>query len=314
MLDRVFTDWPLKTLSLAIAFALWVTITGEDTAVKDFDIPLEIQLRDEHILASSPPTEVTVRLEGPRTVVRKLDPVELALRIDQREATLGERDVQLSVNHLTGLPRRIDVASFEPNRVRLVVDRRMRRELPVVADLLGEPPEGYTVYRTRVRPDRVRVEGPEAAVRSLSQLRTDTISLENRTRTFTEKNVGAVPERSEVRIVDPQPLEIRVVIDTDPVQKTFDEVAVALSGGVPAGTVDPAVVSVVLNGPVELLDRLSPEQIHVTADLSALEPDAVEGSVPVTATFIDLPEEQFWRIEVESVRPATVDVSLEPEQ
>jgi YbbR domain-containing protein len=313
MLDRVFTDWPLKTLSLAIAVALWVTITGEDTAVKDFDIPLEIQLRDEHILASSPPTEVTVRLEGPRTVVRKLDPVELTLRIDLRKAARGARDVQLSVDHLAGLPRRIDVASFEPDRVNLVIDRRMRRELPVVADLQGEPPEGYTVYRTRVRPDRIRVEGPEAAVRTLTQLSTDTLSLENRTRTFTE-NVGALPERPEVRIVDPQPIEIRVVIDTDPVQKTFEEIAVEMSDIGVAGTFAPAVVSVVLNGPIELLDRLAPEQILVVADLSGLESDAVEGSVPVEGRVVDLPEEQLWRVEVKSVRPATVGVNLESEE
>ena len=309
MRDRVFTDWPLKTLSLAIAFALWVTITGEDTAVKDFDIPLEIQLRDEHILASSPPTEVTVRLEGPRTVVRKLDPVELALRLPLQDAPRGERDVQLSINDLSGLPRSVHVASFEPDRVRLVIDRRMRRELPVVADLLGDPPEGYSVYRTRVRPGRIRVEGPEAAVRSLTQLRTDALSLEARTRTFTER-VGAVPESSDVRIVDPQPLEVRVVIDTDPVQRTFDDVAVVLSDSTVAGTVAPANVTVVLNGPVELLDRLSPDQIHAAADLNQLEPDAAEGSVPVAATVIDLPEEQLWRVKVTAVRPETVGVKL----
>jgi hypothetical protein len=219
--------------------------------------------------------------------------------------------VQLSVDHLEGLPRRVDVASFEPDRVSLVVDRRMRRELPVVADLLGEPPEGYTVYRTRVRPDRVRVEGPETAVRTLTQLRTDALGLEHRTRSFTEK-VGAVPERPDVRIVDPEPLEVRVVIDTDPVQKTFDDVAVALSGDGVSGTVDPATVRVVLHGPVDLLDRLAPDRIRVTADLSGLEPDALEGAVPVAATFIDLSEEQYWRIAVESVHPATVGVKLEP--
>ena len=51
-------------------------ITGENHIVQDFDIPLEIQLRDDHILAGgNPPTKVIVRLGGPESVIRKIDPV-----------------------------------------------------------------------------------------------------------------------------------------------------------------------------------------------------------------------------------------------
>jgi len=311
MLDRLTADWPLKAVALVVAFALWVTITGEDRVVKDLAIPLEIQLRDEHIMAGSPPTEVTVRVEGPRTVIRNLDPIELAVRLDLQSAAPGARVVQFSDSALFGLPKRVNVTFFEPDRVTLVLDRRMRRELPVVADLTGSPPEGYTVYRTRVRPAVLTVEGPESVVRSLDQLRTDPLQLDHRTRAFTAQ-LGAVPDRPEVRIVDPRPLEVRVVIDTVPVTRTFEDVVVQPHDPSSPTTIDPPTTRVTLKGPEDLLDLLTSAQIRAVADVSGLEPGGPAQTLEVTTSVFDLPEEQLWRLEVESVRPRTVSTRLAP--
>ncbi len=309
MLERALAEWPLKALSLGIAFALWVATTGEDQAVRDLVIPLEVRLQSDHILASSPPTTVTVRLEGARTVVRKLEPVELRVQLDLRDAPTGERDVQLSEVHLAGLPRGVDVDFFDPDRVRLSIDRRMRRELKVVAGLLGEPSAGYALYRALVRPEKLSVEGPEAAVRSLTELRTDPLRLDHRTRSFTEI-VGAVPERPEVRIVDPRPIEVRVIIDTPPVVTAFEGVPVVLSNPAAKGSLSPTVVQVVLSGPAEALERLRRQQIRAVADVSEVESGAGPQQVGVEASIVDLPEEQLWRINVKSVWPDKVTLQL----
>lgn len=309
MLDRLLAEWPLKLLALAIAFALWVSITGEDRAVKDLDLPLEVELREDHILAGLPPTTVTVRVGGPETLIRRLEPVGLAVKLDLRDAAQGERDVQLTEEYLSGLPKRVAVNFFEPDRVSLVIDEKMRRELSVVADFLGEPPQGYSFYRARVRPETVVVEGPKTEVEGLTQLRTDPIRLDHRTRTFIE-SVNAVPDRPEVRIVDPQPLEVRVVVDAAPVELAFDDVPVVLTGQLHEASITPSTLRVTLTGPPALLERIGPAQIRAVADVTELEPGRQTHRIAVEAGVVDLPEEQLWRVGVKSVSPGKVAVRL----
>ena len=44
MLDRVLVNWPLKLFAVSLAFAIWVFVSGEDSIVQDFDVPLDLQL------------------------------------------------------------------------------------------------------------------------------------------------------------------------------------------------------------------------------------------------------------------------------
>jgi YbbR domain-containing protein len=307
MLERWLADWPLKLVSLVIAFGLWVSITGEDRAVNNLDLPLEVLLRPEHILAAPPPTKVTVRLEGPRTIMRKLEPLELAVRIDLRGGSTGEMDVQLSQANLVGRPAQVEVGFFEPDRVRLVVGRRLRRELPVVVDLVGRPPVGYALYHARVQPPKLTVEGPEGAVAALTQLRTNPLHLEQRTRSFTEA-IGTVPDRSEVKIVDPVPIEVRVVIDTAPVERVFDRVPIVPLGRPVRGSLDPPTARVVVGGPAEALERLTVSHIRPVAKTEALASGSPRQRVPIETTLVDLPEDQLVRLVIKSVQPTSTTV------
>lgn len=309
MLDRLLADWPLKLLSLVIAFTLWASITGEDQAVRDLDLPLAIQLGPEQIMANTPPKTVSVRLQGPRTVIRNIEPLELSVRLDLREGPTGETDVQLSERQLRGLPRRVDVQFFDPDRISLVVARRMRRELPVTPDLVGKPPTGFRVYEARVRPGKLTVEGPEGAVTSLTQLRTNPLQLEHRTRPFSE-SVSIVPDRPDVRIVDPRPLEVKVVVGANPVERRFDDVPILVPGGGGKRSVRPGTARVVVSGPPEIVDRLSAAQIRAVALVTESRSGA-DSRAAVEASVLDLPEEQMASVRVESVDPSSVTLSAE---
>ena len=65
MFDWLFRRWHLKVLALALAFAVWVAVTGEGRGVQDFHVPVDVVLGNGAALSGSPPTNVTVRLRGP---------------------------------------------------------------------------------------------------------------------------------------------------------------------------------------------------------------------------------------------------------
>jgi len=310
MLDRLFRHWPLKLLAALLAFAIWVAVSGEARIVQDFRVPVDIELPDNLVPGESPPTTVSVRLRGPESLFRRLDPLPLEVHVDLHDASPGPRNVQLTADNVSGLPKGVEVALIEPDRFRLALERRARKTLPVVASFAGQPPRGYAVYDIRITPEVLDVEGPESGVAALTRLRTDPIHLENRTASFSVA-VSAVPSRLEVRVVDPVPLEAQIEMDVAPEARTFAAVPVFAIGQFHAVPLAPATVTVTLSGPPALLRTLQAGQIRAVADTAGLAPRSDPYQVAVRVEFQDLSPHDRSRIAVRSLdRPrVTIRVS-----
>ena len=136
----------------------------------------------------------------------------------------------------------------------------------------------------------------------------DAIPLDDTTRRFI-KQVSAVPDRPQVRLVDPQPLEVRVDVDVSPVERSFADLLVQPSTRNYDCRFRPAVAGVTLAGPPALLERISPAQIRVIGDVTDLTPSAGSRRVPIQVA-VDVPPEQSSRITVKVIRPHQTTVRL----
>jgi YbbR domain-containing protein len=309
MLERIVHNWPLKLVALGLAYAVWVNVAGDTAIVQDFEVPIDIVLAPDHVLAETSPNQVTVRLRGPETLLRNLDPLDLVMRLDMRDYSPPRLlDVQLSELHLSGVPRRVEVDFFDPPRLGIQLHRRLRRELPVEATLLGEVASGFKVYASRVRPEVVEVEGPESVVRELAAVTTDAISVGGRGRTF-DSTVGVLPGRPLVRVVEPAPVEVRVIIDEAPVTRTIDGVAVTAPEIEPVSDISPATIAVTLSGPPALLGRLAPAALRARPLLEGLEGGGVQ-QAPVAISYPGLTADEAARLTVTETRPAEVTLRL----
>jgi YbbR domain-containing protein len=306
MRERLLKDWPLKLVALLIAFGVWLSITGQDRMLSDFTVPLEVEYGPERIAGGPQPTAVTVRLEGPRTAMRRLDPLRMAVRLDLKEAPYGEREVPLSRSQLTGVPRSIDVSRFDPDRVTLQVARRARRELEIVPDLVGELPTGYALYGYEVRPETITVEGTPAAVDGLGSLATESIRLDGQTASFVA-SVGVIPEDPRVHVLETDPLEVEVLIDRPPVEARIEGIEVRVPG-IPANrvSVHPRTVRATLSGPPWLMERLQRTQISAAAIVGPGAADVVSRA-PVEIE-LRLDEEERRLVKVRAIRPSHVTV------
>jgi len=308
-LDVVTRNWPLKILALLLAFAVWVAMTGESRIVQDLRVPLDVALPDGLIAAETPPTTVGVRLRGPESLLRRLDPLPLEIHVDLRDAAPGPRNVQLTSEDVDGVPRGIEVALIEPDRFRVHLDRRAKKLLPIVPSFAGQPPRGYAVYDVRVTPDALEVEGPESKVAALTRLRTDPIHLENRSAPFSARTT-AVPATPEVRVIDPQPLEAQVDVDLAPTARTYEGVPVLLAGQVYDARRSPSSIDVTLSGPPALLASLRRDQLRAVADVQGLAPRAEAYSVPLRVELLGLPARDLARMTVKSLSRQRVSVTL----
>ena len=80
MLEWIVRRWHLKALALGLALAVWIAVTGEGRGVQDFRVPVDVHLGPDSTLAGIPPTNVTVRLRGPESLLRRLDPFDLSIK------------------------------------------------------------------------------------------------------------------------------------------------------------------------------------------------------------------------------------------
>jgi YbbR domain-containing protein len=311
MLEILFRNWPFKLLSLVLAFALWVAVTGENVIVQDYDVPLEIVLGDGFTLVGSPPDRGDVRLRGPETLLRQINPLrhEMELQLDLSEATSGERTIQLGPDNLLGRPRGVEVARIVPNRLSLLVDERMQRTIPVEPSFLGELPAGYATYQKLATPETVTVVGPRSKIEAVAGMRTDPIPLDNRTESFVAR-VGAVPDSPEIRVLDSRLLTVRVEIDVAPTDVVLQEIPVVLMGQVYEATVRPAAVRVTLTGPPALVENIEPEQVRVVVDVTELVPRATAYDLPPRVEFVDVPASDLIRLQGKVAGRKSISVRL----
>lgn len=305
MLDLVLRRWHLKLLALAIAFAVWVAVTGDTRIATAYRVPLDVTLRADQMLTGSAPTTVTVLVRGPETVLRRLDAFALEMQVDLRDAEPGERSVVLSAASLAGLPPGADVTRIDPDRFTLTLATKARRTIPISPNVVGSPATGFAFYWAESRPDAVEVEGPDTKVETLHRLRTDPIPLDGRTEPFLAR-VGAVSDDPEIRILETRPLEVRVIVDVAPIERRFGSVPVTLAGRAGGAVAVPGEVEVVLAGPPSILEGLGAGRVRAVADVSR--PADETGAYPVRVDFAGVPLDHLSRLSVRSVRPGRVAV------
>jgi YbbR domain-containing protein len=306
MLDWLMRRWHLKLLALALAFAVWVAVTGEGRGVQDVRVPVDVLLGSGATLAGASPTNVDIRLRGPDSLLRRLDPYDLAVKVDLRDAGGGDRTVQLTPRNVTGVPRDVEVALIEPDRLRLTIAKKKRREVPVVPTIVGKPSRGYQLYRAVARPDALTVEGPETRVNVMSKLATDPIRIDERSEAFTAR-VGAVPDGSDIRVVDARPLDVTVYIDLAPVETTLDRVPVVVAGAAAPMAASPPAIAVTLLAPSALVPKLRAGHVRAVADV-ANGTGAAPGGVPVRIEFPGLDPEERARVTVKQLSRKSVDL------
>jgi YbbR domain-containing protein len=310
MIGALLRRWPLKLLSLVLAFAVWIAVTGENRVVQDARVPLDVQLGAPFIVDGTIPTTIVVRLRGPETTLRRIGTFNLAMRVDLRDADVGERSIQFADSQLEGLPPGVDVEFIDPPRLSIAVTRRSRRSVPVAPAFVGKPAAGHAFYWAQSRPESVEVEGPAAKVDALAHVRTDPIHLDGRSAPFTVR-VGAVPDAADVRVVNARPIEVLAHVDVAPVEAAFDAVPVLLAGKVWEAAVAPTTVRVTLAGPPTLLQAIRPTQLRAVADLEGLEPGPTPHLVPLRLDFVGVPLEDLARITVRQMAPQKVRVRLQ---
>ncbi len=305
----VLHRWPLKLLSVILAYAIWLTVTGESMIVNHFSVPLVVSLSDSMTVVGTTPNQVSVRIRGRATSIRRLDPLNMRLNLNLADSTTGERNVQFSPADLSGVPKGVVVERFEPARLALTLDKRMRTALPVFPAIDGEPADGYQFYGATAFPDTLEVEGPASEVSELNRLLTDTISITGRSRSFMVET-GIVPEGRYTQVMGEQTLRVQVTIDEASVVRVLDGIPVVLAGQVYEAQVSPAAIQVTVAAPTAVLARINSGNLRAVVDIADLAPRTEPYQLEIRVDYIGVAARDLSRITEKTVSTREVRVLL----
>jgi hypothetical protein len=200
----------LKLLSLGFALILWAVVLGEQKIEVTIPVPLPLDVPRGLVLVSDPPDNVEVHLRGPKTLVTSLSPREMSLPALPGPLEEGENLIAFRPESVR-VPRGIQVMGVTPQRLRVVLEALLEREVEVIPRVEGSPPEGFVVRRVTSVPPRVRLAGPSGDVRRLVRVHTVPVDLAGHTSTFTTR-VLLEPMGRQVRIQDPDPITVEIEI------------------------------------------------------------------------------------------------------
>jgi YbbR domain-containing protein len=173
----------LKIVALAIALIVWFVFSAqrrERISERSYRIPLSIvNIPPQMTIASPLPTGVDVRIRGPFTPLRQLDPSKIEAVIDMSDAQQGEHIYRLAPEDIN-VPQDVEVIAISPVDVRILLDATTEKAVPIEAHLVDTPPPGFEAGEIRVEPRVARISGPGATLAGISRVQTDAISLADR--------------------------------------------------------------------------------------------------------------------------------------
>ena len=192
----------LKVLAVALASLMFAVSRQPMSDVRLERVPLEFRgIAPGLEITGEVGHTVSVRLRGPRDVVRGLMPNQIAVIADLSGKEPGDRIVQLTPADVSKPPS-IEVLRVDPATIRLNIEPSARKSVRVDPEILGKVPDDYAVAEMDIYPSSVQIEGPKSQVEKIDSVRTESVDLDGRTSDFSV-SVSVDHANHAVRIANP---------------------------------------------------------------------------------------------------------------
>jgi YbbR domain-containing protein len=274
LLRLITQNFGLKALALALSVLLFSLVHSDVDAQRSVTLDVVALLPPPgsgKMLISDLPSQVKVTLRGSHSRLSSLSRDDLApIQMDLRDASSGYYYLD---------PRQIDVGSnvqvveITPMMVPLTWAVAAERRLPVHVQIEGELDKAYDLRPNdiEVDPGYVTLRGPEQALRNLTSVATEPLSLFGLGPGEHRRRLPLAPLPQHVNYVEDTAIEVRLRVQPAMAERTFKHLEIAPVGAEHAG-LRPEHVDVTLRGPQNVIEGMESEALvpYVELDPAAL--------------------------------------------
>jgi YbbR domain-containing protein len=201
--------WGLRALAVVLALLIFLIARQPISEVRIVGVPVEyINIPAGLELTGDIPQTVSVRLKGPRDIVRGLPPSQLAVEADLHDKAAGERNVPLRTSDLN-LPTNVEISRVEPASLRLKLEPTLRKKVKVEMSP-AQADEGFEATCV-VEPELVEIEGPASVIANVTSLKTESLSLKGHHEPFVQMLEIEFPHNG-LRLTDVNASKVKVSV------------------------------------------------------------------------------------------------------
>lgn len=255
----------LKILAALLTATVFLLVGTDEQREITARVGVSYVMPEGKVLVSERLDEIKVTIKGPWRRIKRFDDRELdRVTLDVSQVRGGEVPITPG---LIKVPDGLTVTSVSPPAVLIAFENRIEREVEVTPSLTGRPELGYAVVagEVTVDPARVVVRGPEGRVATMSQVRTQDIPIDGRSRPF----------QVEVALLPPAQVELAwkgTVAVAVPIAGRWTGGArvIAVGDGLDPSRIalEPASVEIELTGHRDAIDRLVAAGVRPTVRLT----------------------------------------------
>jgi YbbR domain-containing protein len=273
-----------KIIAVMLAFLVWFAVNTEESYPQIFPaVPVSTtNLPPDLALAADVRDTVTVWVSGPQRDLQRVTSGMLSPRIDLSTAEEGENIFPISAEDLNA-PRGVSVTAVEPSEIRVELEHKEQKSVPVSPVTGGEPAEGFQVVGRSTTPDQVVINGPRSAVAGTERIPTSTVDVSGRRESFSQR-IGLEPPE-HLTIIGPRTVELRIEITERAVTARFNDIAVEVVNSDFRVAVNPPQLSVLLGAPPSVLEQIDIQRMRLVIDAEGLQPRAGDYLLEPTVQF-----------------------------
>lgn len=295
-----------KVIALVLATATWYAIQ-EEISFKDWvrDVPVRVLVDDGWAVLDRSVTTVDVLFQGTQHAVSGLEPELVDIVVDCR-GQKAENAVEFNLQpKMVKVPAGARAIELRPSEITLTLGQEGSKKLPVKAEIIGNPPAGYSLGEVVCEPLTVVASGPMQKLQTIDGVRTAPIDLDGRVRSFTISAAVAQPSDRWEAQINPTHVKVQVEIEERSATAEFENMKVKALSGMGDGRISrirPTTVDVVVSGRADLLEKLDRTMISAYIDCSELS----------GAASYELPVQLFLPAGLSEmeIRPPSVKVNL----
>lgn len=206
-LQRAFTEnIPLKTAAIIIAVILWLFVTSKGLTEASFDVPVDfVNIPTGLDIVRYEIKSVNIVIRGYERFIKNIKPGDIRINVDVSRAKKGEVQLPIRKGDIR-LPNTVSVVRIDPPSVRVILEEKTTKKVPVKPVITGRPDKGYSVSSIKTIPEEIRIEGITSELKRINFLYTEPVDIsglrDNLTQEVSLDLAGKriKPERDKVEI------------------------------------------------------------------------------------------------------------------
>lgn len=280
-------------VSLLIAATIFYFVMKPDSNQEALvRVPVEFVDLAGHLIISSASTgNIELLVKGRKETLENLK--SPLCRLSLAQAQVGEKHIPVNAQSMV-LPQGVHILDMEPVNVRVTIDKKISRSLPVEIVCTGAPAKGYRLVSAVAGPETIVVAGPQALIETIEKIKTKPVDVTGLSESCKKEAVYDI-DPSWPMVLPQGPVVANLSIVEKTVVKKID---IPLTLPKTVTHVNPALASIEISGPENRFNGLDAfKDIEISIKADDLKPGVYVRratiSLPVDFTLISVKPELF---------------------